>query len=144
MGLTIMAGGCRTVDHNGKVEERQCNTCFSQTTCDLEPRARELSALFASQWVKREDVLPSQASPVLYLTYSPESPSGSLHLGHYDGARQCFIEQTSGVLIDQQQVFAWMAIPKVPAEIQDSWNYSVKASGCFNTTPWNSEPEAPL
>lgn len=144
MGLTIVAGGCRTVGSNGKVEDRRCSTCFSRNTCDLEPRARELTALFASQWVKREEMLPVASNPILYLTYSSESSPGALHLGCYDGVQQCFVEQNSGVLLPEDQVFAWMVIPKIPPEIQDSWNYPVNALSCFNTTPRNNEPEPSL
>jgi hypothetical protein len=144
MGIKIIAGGCRTVAENGEFEERHCNTCFSRTTCDLEPRARELSALFSSQWVKREDMLPLELHPILYLTCSSESPAGALHLGHYDSVRQCFIEQNSGALMPEQQVLAWMAIPNLPIEMQDGWDYPLNTSNRLGATPWNNEPEASL
>lgn len=144
MGITIMAGGCRTIDKKGKLEERQCNTCFSRTTCELEPRARKLSALFSNQWVKREDLLPLASNPILYLAYSSTSPTEVLHLGHYDSSLQGFVEKNSGVLIPEQQVLAWMAIPTVPAEIHDGWDYLVNGSSCFDTKPQNNEPEASL
>jgi hypothetical protein len=139
-----MAGGCRTIDNKGKLEERQCNNCFSRTACELEPRARELSALFSNQWVKREDLLPLASSPILYLTYSSTSSTEALHVGYYDGTRKCFVEQSNSAMIPEEQIIAWMAIPKVPTEIYDGQDYPVNGLSCFNTTPRNSEPGASL
>ena len=117
MTIRIFAGGCRSTTDTGKVEERYCNECPEQTACDLEPRARELARIIASQWVKTRDVLPLKAAGVLYLEYPSAESSGTVHYGYYDRRRRKFIAQENGEATPKGLVIAWMPVPEVPVEI---------------------------
>ena len=117
MAIRIFAGGCRSTTEIGKVEERYCNECPEQTACDLEPRAKELARIIASQWVKTCDVLPPKAAGVLYLEYPSAESSGTLHYGYYDQRRRKFVEQGSAEATSKNSVIAWMPVPEVPVEI---------------------------
>ena len=117
MAIRILAGGCRSTTDTGKVEERYCNECPEQGACDLEPRARELARILASQWVKTCDILPPKAAGVLYLEYPSAESSGTVHYGYYDERRCKFIEQGSAEATPKNFVIAWMPVPAVLVEI---------------------------
>lgn len=116
MGITIIAGGCRSTSDDGLIQDNQCNTCASQTTCEFEPRARELAALFSSQWISVDEGLPPEGNFVLYLEYPSETPRGTLHLGYYDRNKKRFIGQADATSLVKKQVLAWMPVPEVPFE----------------------------
>jgi hypothetical protein len=111
----IFAGGCRYTTDDGKM--KRCTECFSQDTCKLEPHARELAESISRQWVSTEDLLPPEATPVLYLEYPSELPAGTVHIGYYQTDRGRYIEQLSGESLREKAVIAWMPLPEVPAAI---------------------------
>lgn len=116
MGITIIAGGCRSTDDEGQIQVNQCSTCESQTTCEFEPQARELTTLFSSQWISVDEGHPPEGNLVLYLEYPSETPTGSVHLGYYDKITRRFISQANGNGLLRKQVLAWMPVPAVPLE----------------------------
>ena len=123
MPITILAGGCRRTTATGQVEEKSCQACPEQNTCDLEPRARELARMISNQWVKSHERPPPTETPILYLEYPSAEPSGTVHCGFYNRRRRKFIEQGSAEAIPKDRVIAWMPIPQVPLEIYEKGRF---------------------
>lgn len=119
MTIRIFAGGCRSTTETGRVEDRYCNECPQQTTCDLAPCARELARILANRWVKVRDGLPLKTSVVLYLKSSDGELSGTTHYGHYNWHQKTFNEQDSGKATPHDLVIAWLLIPEVSADIHE-------------------------
>jgi hypothetical protein len=117
MGLTILAGGCRYMTDTGKIEEKYCDQCPVQGSCEIEPHAREIAAILSRQWVRTDFVLPPKARLVLYLEYPSNVPSGTVYCGYYDRRRHQYIEQGSGKTLPAERIIAWMGLPEVPKEI---------------------------
>ena len=123
MGITIIAGGCRTASEDGKiVEENSCNTCDRQGVCELEPRARQLAELMSEQWVSTGEDLPPDMYPILYLEYPSEAAGGTVHFGYYDGESRVYCEWASKLSLAEESVVAWMLVPEVPERIYKSHN----------------------
>ena len=117
MTIRIFAGGCRSTIETGQVEDRYCNECSQQPTCDWAPYAQELTRILATQWVKVQDGLPLKTAPVLYLENADGERSDTLHYGYYNWRQQTFIEQGSGKTTYPDVVSEWLLIPKVLADM---------------------------
>lgn len=119
MGITILAGGCRQETDDGKVEEKRCNECFAQESCELAPRARELAQAIIHQWARTDQRKPPEAVPILYLEYPSAEPSGTVHLGHYNNAKRRFQAKAGRKWLPEEAVIAWMAVPQMPERVFD-------------------------
>ncbi len=120
MGLTIIAGGCRSTTADGKTTTTRCAACPSQGACELEPRARELATIVSDQWVSTADLAPPEETRILYLEYLSGLESSAVRLGSYDAAKGAYLEAASGQVLPEKTVIAWMLIPEAPPAIYQS------------------------
>jgi hypothetical protein len=126
MGITIFAGGCRYIGDDGQIQVRNCDDCIQQKFCDREPRARELAAKIAGQWIKTSDRLPLDREPILYLEYPSSVPTGTVHYGYYDGKRKSYTEWGSGHTLTKQRIIAWIQAAPVPEHVYETRDPSLE------------------
>jgi hypothetical protein len=129
MALTIFAGGCRYTTDDGKTKTKHCNECFSQGTCELEPRARELAEIISRQWVSTENLPPPEETAILYLEYPSETLAGTVYLGYYEADEGRYLELATGEALSEQAVIAWMTLPEVPEEIYKNRQFARQRPG---------------
>jgi len=116
MALTIIADGC-LIDKDDAIEQRSCNTCPQQGSCEQEPHARKLSRMLGNPWVSVRDKTPATAETILYLEYPAKHPAGAVRLGRYEPDKKAYTEHGTGKLAPQQRVIAWMPVPQIPEAV---------------------------
>lgn len=121
MGITIIGGGCRDVSDDGKIRENECDSCFKRGVCEFEPRAREL-AEFSKLWMRTDDDLPPEMTPILYLEHPSEDASGTVHYGYFDSDSRTYRQLPSGKPLSAECVIAWMPVPEIPRSIYKNRN----------------------